>query len=511
MNPEWIAPAVTDRLCLTLLHSLWQIGLITTAAWLVDRMFRSQSAERSYVIFTSVLTLSIAALPATWCVIDVDQHTVTRNAPTVPGRSLETEPAVHAESHEAAILPAASIGAATEDVHRARMDDQLAIAAHPSQVSVVESRAPWLEYTPWLTVLYQVGVVFMLLRLGWAMIRSSRRRNGCERIDSGPLMAVLQRLSHEWSLKVTPMLVKSRETIVPQVVGLLKPVILLPAAAVNRLSVDELELILTHELAHVRRHDMWVHLLQRLTETMLFFNPAVWFLSHRISEVREYCCDDIACRTTGEPQPKLRYANALVRIVEFAASPSPELTALAATGRSPSELCRRVARLFDEPLGEPLRLSRASLIVCATVLAMFACGSRLWIAEASSVEESKPVLQAAADEKSAKEANTQATQFRLFVVGPDGKPVPNASVEFRAAPKVSEQQIQRGLFERAGSYGTFFRTDDSGQLTMSLPKNQQWMRVSIKKAGFGPYWVGWSSDEHPDSIPQQFTANLDAG
>jgi beta-lactamase regulating signal transducer with metallopeptidase domain/uncharacterized GH25 family protein len=514
MNPDWIAPAVTERLCLTLLHSLWQIVLITMAAWMVDRMFRSRSAERSYVILTSALIISIAALPATWCLIDVNQITVTRVAPAAPIRSFDTEQAVHSESFESTTITTASTGltdAPTESVHTARTVDDLAIALQPSHVRVVESRAPWREYTPWLTALYLTGVVFMLLRLGWAMLRSSRRWQGTERIETGPLAAALQTLSDRWSLNVTPILVQSKDAIVPQVVGLVKPVILLPAAAVNRLSVDELELILTHELAHIRRHDMWLHLLQRLTETVLFFNPAVWFLSHRISAVREDCCDDIACRTADGPQTHLRYANALLRVIELSALPSPELTALAATGRSPSELRRRIARLFDEPLSEPLRLSRASLIGCAIAMTTLAYGSRLWIAQASPVQQSQAVLQAVSDDEPAKPVNTQATPFRLLVVGPDGKAVPNASVELRATPKVTEQQIQRGSFEKNGPYGTFARTDNSGQLIISLPEDQQRMRISIKKAGFGPYWVGWSSAEHHDSIPKNFTANLDTG
>jgi beta-lactamase regulating signal transducer with metallopeptidase domain len=256
MNSNWIAPAVTERLCLTLLHSLWQIVLITMAAWMVDRMYRSRSAERSYVIFTSALTISIAALPATWCLIDVGQTTVARVAPTGPMRSFDTEQKVHSESLDSASITMTSTGltdAPVDSFHTARGGDDMAIASQPTQTRVVESRAPWREYTPWLTASYLIGVVFMLLRLGWAMIRSSRRWKGTERIETGLLAAALRTLSDKWSLNVTPMLVKSKDAIVPQVVGLVKPVILLPAAAVSRLSVDELELILAHELAHMAR------------------------------------------------------------------------------------------------------------------------------------------------------------------------------------------------------------------------------------------------------------------
>ena len=110
-------------------------------------------------------------------------------------------------------------------------------------------------------------------------------------------------------------------------------------------------MILTHELAHVRRQDMWVNLLQRVAEALLFFNPALWYLSRRISTLREYCCDELTCRLSVQtkPEPRVRYAMALLRIAELSSTcperralDANELATLAASGRSPSEMRRRV-------------------------------------------------------------------------------------------------------------------------------------------------------------------------
>lgn len=134
-----------------------------------------------------------------------------------------------------------------------------------------------------------------------------------------------------------------------------------------------------HEMAHIRRHDMWIYLVQRLAEAMLFFNPALWMLSRRISALREYCCDEIACnastaqdnQVTNE-ESRTRYATALLHIVEltYGHSKSSELVSLSIAGRSPSEFCRRIARLFDEPLREPVRITRGGILALITTLAI---------------------------------------------------------------------------------------------------------------------------------------------
>jgi hypothetical protein len=130
---------------------------------------------------------------------------------------------------------------------------------------------------------------------------------------------------------------------VPTVIGWLRPVILLPAGALVGLSASQLELVLAHELAHVRRSDYLVNLLQTAVETLLFYHPAVWWVSHRVRVEREHCCDDLAVAACGSA---LRYARALTQLEDVRAS-APRL-ALAATG---GRLAERVGRLVGRPAG----------------------------------------------------------------------------------------------------------------------------------------------------------------
>jgi len=121
---------------------------------------------------------------------------------------------------------------------------------------------------------------------------------------------------------------------VPMVIGVFRPAILLPASMLLGLAPDQLEAILVHELAHIRRHDNLVNLVQRLLETVFFFHPAAWWVSACIRTEREHCCDDIAAAASDARA----YAGALTTLEELR---SPAL-AVAATDGSLSSRVRRV-------------------------------------------------------------------------------------------------------------------------------------------------------------------------
>ena len=122
---------------------------------------------------------------------------------------------------------------------------------------------------------------------------------------------MLHALSARLGVKQVVRLLESSLVEVPTVIGWLKPVILLPIATVNSLTVSQLEAILAHELAHIRRADYVVNVLQSVIETLLFYHPAVWWISSVVRQEREHCCDDLAASISGD---KAGYVTALVRI-----------------------------------------------------------------------------------------------------------------------------------------------------------------------------------------------------
>jgi beta-lactamase regulating signal transducer with metallopeptidase domain len=131
----------------------------------------------------------------------------------------------------------------------------------------------------------------------------------------------------------------------PMVIGHLKPVILFPIGAINRLNPNEVEAILAHELAHVMRNDYALNIIQSVIEALFYFHPAVWWISAQIRAERENCCDDVAIELCGN---SMTYAKSLVSVQEMAYY-SPQM-AMAFAGKSgKNQLLMRVQRVLNQP------------------------------------------------------------------------------------------------------------------------------------------------------------------
>jgi uncharacterized protein (TIGR03435 family) len=150
----------------------------------------------------------------------------------------------------------------------------------------------------------------------------------------------------------------------PAVVGWLRPVVLVPIGAFAGLPAEHLEALLLHELAHVRRHDYLVNMLQSIAEALLFYHPAVWWISRQIRAERELCCDDLAVAATGDA---LTYATALADL-EACRQAHPR-TALAANGGG---LADRIARILGKTRPETRTFS-APGAAGAALLAITTC------------------------------------------------------------------------------------------------------------------------------------------
>jgi beta-lactamase regulating signal transducer with metallopeptidase domain len=215
---------------------------------------------------------------------------------------------------------------------------------------------------PSVVALWAAGVVLLSARFLAGFTLTLRLRNGLERlgeVEERLLASLKERLGVHRALTAG----SSTHVDVPTVVGWLKPVLLVPASAVSGLTAAQLEALLAHELAHVRRHDALVNFLQTAVETLLFYHPAVWWVSRRIRVERENCCDDVAVGAIGD---SVGYARALVALEELRRGPS---LVLAANGGS---LAGRVRRL----LVAPARRSASAAAACAAALLLAALAAR---------------------------------------------------------------------------------------------------------------------------------------
>src|SRR5436309_2317963 len=192
---------------------------------------------------------------------------------------------------------------------------------------------------PWVVLVWFGGVVALSLRLasGWLMTRQLGRV-GTSSVPDVCVEAVA-RLAARLRISRPVRVLGSAVVQVPAVIGWLRPVILLPASALTGLTPLQLDALLAHELAHVRRYDYVVNLLQSVVETLLFYHPAAWWVSQQVREEREHCCDDLAVAVCGDAH---FYATALLSMERLRVT--PPAFALAAAGRG-GTLMGRIRRL----------------------------------------------------------------------------------------------------------------------------------------------------------------------
>ena len=249
--------------------------------------------------------------------------------------------------------PAASVDTARASLRTTtneRVDVLLPIPIHEASSAMPAWSARRVEaLLPWIVATWLFGVAFLLARAGAGWWRVRRLHQLALRTMCSRWQTAGNRIAARLGLVRIIRIVELQHIDVPLVVGCLRPIVVLPIAALSSLSAAQVEAILAHELAHVRRHDYLVNLMQTLAETLLFYHPAVWWLSARIRDEREHCCDDVAVAVCGDP---VGYAAALA---ELEASRSGELSlAAAATGGS---LLNRVRRILRVEISDDSRTS----------------------------------------------------------------------------------------------------------------------------------------------------------
>lgn len=517
----FIDPSVSTRLCFTLLHSLWQMAVLVGVAWLIQR-WRPASVETQYSLHLAALCLGLIALPVTYLLVEMPSVSSVAEVRVSAVLTAPIAAASPVTENFVAETPDPTLDVSSSSITSAAVPSQYGAAASPIASTPASNTDPitadklWGNAAPVLLGVYIIGVTIMVLRLGFAIWKSNRLVASSKQLTDRHLTSALLALANQWAMKVAPALMVTERIIVPQIVGLWRPVILLPTAAVTGMTTTELNLILTHEMAHLRRHDMWIHLLQRLAEIVLFFNPALWLLNRRISTLREFCCDDLTLesQTLPEENTKLKYATALLKTVEVCSAtriPATDIATLAADGHSPSELRRRIARLLGEPLREPLGISRTGLLAIGGAAALL-LGPTLWTAtQAAAPETPQPLIDTTTNDTSDDTNDDSAQTFSLKVVGPDGKGVANAQVQLRTNPAVTKQQILRGRYVKDGQYGNNATANENGELSFTKPKRPNRFNIKIQHPGFAPYWASWSPKQNGEAIPDRFTAELDAG
>jgi beta-lactamase regulating signal transducer with metallopeptidase domain len=259
------------------------------------------------------------------------------------------------------------------------LDVARAAAVHATRATLRSFGEVAKDALPNVVLLWLIGVTFLSIRLvvSWSRIKELSRT---ATRASATWSRTLSRIGDALALRRAVSILESAAVEVPTVVGWLKPMILLPASTISGLAAEEIEMLLAHELAHIRRHDFFVNLLQTAVETLMFYHPAVWWISRRIRIEREHCCDDMAIDVCGSA---IRYARALTHLEELRAHQA-ELV-LAANGGSLLTRIRRLITTNDDAASDTSRWGAAAAVL-AVVIALLAIPSMPALAKKSGDE-----------------------------------------------------------------------------------------------------------------------------
>jgi uncharacterized protein (TIGR03435 family) len=322
---------MANALSAALVHFLWQGAIVGLLLWITLAALRRQSASARYVVSCAALAV-LFALPVITTAVRYSQASATE----VIGRMAT----IAASSRTAADVP-----------------QRVASAWIGSE----RQQTAWLARVQmWALPVWSLGVLLFSLRLacGGAHVFALGRSG---QPTGDVLRAIVVRLATRMGIGRRVRVLISTRVDVPSVLGWLRPVIMLPPATAMGLTPEQLEAVLSHELAHVRRHDYLVNILQMVVETLLFYHPAVWWTSRQIRRERELCCDDLAVRCCGDA---VTYARALTTLERLRVA-TPSL----AMGSTGGPLLYRVQRLLGATMREDASSPLPGVLAIGLVLA----------------------------------------------------------------------------------------------------------------------------------------------
>lgn len=298
---------VAEALGWTILHSLWQASIIGAALMFLLKVMKNTQANQRYL-------LSLVALFSVLLVAVITFFTIYQPHSQIITSDLSEETAWFS-------FP-------TFQESEKTWDDYVSIGIDMAN-----------KYSHELSLLWLIGVAFLSIRFLINLLYVYHLKTYKIKPASIEWEARLRFIAEKIKIHRQIKLVESALVQIPTVVGWLKPVILFPLGMFTALPPHEIESILAHELAHIRRNDFIINILQSIVEILFFYHPAVWYISKQIENERENCCDDIAIALTGD---SLTYIKALTNLATLKIN---ALTpALAIIGRNGS-LLQRVSRI----------------------------------------------------------------------------------------------------------------------------------------------------------------------
>lgn len=429
----------------TMLHFLWvgaAIAVVGMAARVAGRGRRT--AVRYALSAATLLALAVAPLAIAWRLTATD-----RTAPVASVDVASVERGRRPSTHPGLMIVELADQTPPGDVPNARQTVRPTPAYNPPARTDRQAN-PWeLAWIWWLPWIWIVGAPVTFAWLATGLVGAERLRRSS--VPSAPAQAVCNQLRATLGMSRNVAVAVCDRLAEPVLIGILRPLILLPSAALSGWSPAELEMVLLHELAHVRRWDNLVNLLQRVVESALFFHPCVWLVSRQVRRDREDCCDAAVLRRTAQPQA---YAQLLVTLAASRGNAAASWAGSAMAGHPLAGRIRRILKLEEEPM----MVNRSTLGLLTFAAAVVVAG--VLLATAGDAATAQRAANGESEQQSAAERGTTPEPHAARAADeptdqdPLAGPRPQATNQgrdpFSPFPTLAEQRAADLAYQRIG-------------------------------------------------------------
>lgn len=343
-----ISPELTTAFAETIFHSVWQGFLILSLMWIILSIVNERHAKIRYAAaMLSLLTMFAASVVTFYYVYSPAEVKAQPNEVNIDGRTFQVI-----------------------DLNKTNQKVQL----NENYISefIAESKAIVHDYGYEISVIWLFGILFLSARLLGGFVYLSRLKNRNAFNLPGEWSERIDTLKQKLGIKKNVSILQSDKVSSPMLIGIFKPVILIPLGMITGMSANHVETVITHELAHLKRYDYLLNVFQSVMEIIFFYHPAVWIISSSIREEREYCCDDM---TINVCENSSLYVQALATLPEI----NRTVPVVTPAVKSRKQLYRRIERMIGKNRNFGLIKNKfaASLttILLASTFVLYACAA----------------------------------------------------------------------------------------------------------------------------------------
>ncbi len=356
---SWLGTSGWMHIVLALLHTLWMGGVIAIAVFAILR--RSGNPLTRYRCSMLGLIAVLCGAIVAWAVLE-----------TPPGAGAQVDSAGEGDRVEPAQAGPGIQPLALPHTRRAGLQ-----VASPVPV---QTSNRWIS---WVALIWMLGAGAMLVRAGFGVTEAEKLRRSTRPLEDRGLLEFIGETGRKLGIRKRLRAVVTEKLSSPAVVGIFVPTLILPLSLVTSMPLEQLQLLVLHELAHIRRGDYLANVLQLFIEALLFFNPAVWWLSRQARIEREACCDAMAVALAKD---RAGYARALMEVAGLNLIPGPKAAIAFAGLRRSGGLKERVQRLLAPGYRPSVRLTwralAGSLILGCGILLAAAIATQWTVAAA---------------------------------------------------------------------------------------------------------------------------------